>query len=299
MTRVLVTGGTGFLGGFVVKALIRSGYEVRIFDARPNTTTLDFVERGLAEKVDIVCGDIVDRAAVLKASEGCGYAIHLAGLMTVDCRRDPPRAASVNLLGSLNVFEAAIALGLRGVAYVSTAGVFGVDDGSHPLPMTHYGALKLAVEGCARAYFVDHGLRSVGFRPYIVYGPGASAGISSGPSIACRAAYEGVPADILFSGRVGFVHVEDVADAFVAAVGSAVSGAEVYNLVGEVADVSTFVGLLREAVPAASIGVNGPPLLIASDLDIGQLPEWLAQLPVTAISKGIARTLGHYAEAAR
>ncbi|NGO53063.1 NAD-dependent epimerase/dehydratase family protein [Allomesorhizobium camelthorni] len=184
--RVLVTGGCGFLGGWVVRALVRRGHEVRILDARPDTARLDFVEPGLSGRVEIRAGDVTVKDEVMRAAEGCGGAVHLAGIMTVDCRRDPLRATNINLIGSLNLFEAALAAGMRQVAYASTAGVYGPDDGRHPRPMTHYGALKLAVEGSARAYVVDHGLRSGGFRPYIVYGPGEGLGISAGPSIARR-----------------------------------------------------------------------------------------------------------------
>jgi nucleoside-diphosphate-sugar epimerase len=294
--RVLITGGCGFLGGWVVRALVRRGHEVRIFDAKPDTTHLEFVEPGLSDRVETRAGDVTLKDEVMRAAEGCGSAVHLAGVMTVDCRRDPLRAANINLIGSLNLFEAALATGMRQVAYVSTAGVYGPDDGRNPRPMTHYGALKLAVEGCARAYFVDHGLRSVGFRPYIIYGPGEGSGISAGPSIACRAAQRGEAAEIRFTGRVGMVHVEDVAEAFAAALDAEVEGAEAHNLVGEVTTIDAFVGELGRQVPSARITASGAPLLIAPDLEVGPQPGWLAALPKTGVADGIARTLAHYAE---
>jgi UDP-glucose 4-epimerase len=294
--RVLVTGGCGFLGGWVARALVRRGHEVHILDARPDSSHLDFVEPGLSGKVETRAGDVTVEDEVIRAAEGCGSAVHLAGIMTVDCRRDPLRAANINLIGSLNLFEAALATGMRQVAYVSTAGVFGPDDGRHPRPMTHYGALKLAVEGSARAYFVDHGLRSVGFRPYIAYGPGEGSGISAGPSIACRAAQRGEAAEIKFTGRVGMVHVEDVAETFAAAVDAELDGAEAHNLVGEVTTIDAFVEELRCQVPGARITASGAPLLIASDLEIAPQPAWLAGLPKTGVADGIARTLAHYAK---
>jgi nucleoside-diphosphate-sugar epimerase len=294
--RVLVTGGCGFLGGWVVRALVRRGHQVRILDARPDAAHLEFVELGLSRKVEIRAGDVTGKDEVMRAAEGCGTAVHLAGIMTVDCRRDPLRAANINLIGSLNLFEAALAVGMRQVAYVSTAGVYGPEDGRNPRPMTHYGALKLAVEGCARAYFVDHGLRSVGFRPYIIYGPGEGSGISAGPSIACRAAQGGEAAEIRFTGRVGMVHVEDVAEAFAVAADADLDGAKAHNLVGEVTTVDAFVEELGRQVPGARITASGSPLLIAPDLEVGPQPGWLTRLPTTAVADGIARTLAHYAE---
>ncbi|TKT76192.1 NAD(P)-dependent oxidoreductase [Aquamicrobium sp. LC103] len=294
MSAVLVTGGCGFLGGWVVRALRRRGHDVRVFDFRPANDHLEFVQPGLSREIEIVAGEVTNKSDVAEAAKDCDSVIHLAGIMTVDCRRDPLRAANINLIGSLNVFEAALAGGMRQVAYVSTAGIYGPEDGTRPLPATHYGALKLAVEGCARAYFVDHGLPSIGFRPYIIYGPGVGSGISAGPSIACRAASRGEEAEILFTGRVGMVHVEDVAEAFAATADVELAGAEAHNLVGEVATIDDFLRELRRLVPSARVSASGKPLLIASDLEIGERPDFLAALSVTGLAQGIERTLAHY-----
>jgi UDP-glucose 4-epimerase len=277
-----------------VRDLVARGHEVRVLDLRPNSANLDFVGKGLAGEVECVAGDIRDAAAVRAAMAGCDRAIHLAGVMTVDCARDPVAGAAINLIGSLNMFEAAIAEGLPGLAYVSTAGVFGPDDAFHPSPATHYGAFKLAVEGSARAYLADRGFPSVGFRPYIVYGPGESSGIAAGPSIALRAAHEGRPATIRFSGRVGFVHVEEVAAAFVAAAETPPEGAGAHTLAGETADTAAFLAALRAELPAAEVTVEGPPLRIPPEIGAGPRPPVLAGVPAIGLAEGIARTLAHY-----
>jgi nucleoside-diphosphate-sugar epimerase len=294
VSRVLVTGGSGFVGAWVVRRLVARGHAVRVFDLRPDPAHLDFVEPGLAAAVDCVAGDVRDAAAVRTAMAGCDRAIHLAGVMTVDCARDPVAGATINLVGSLNMFEAAIASGLPGLAYVSTAGVFGPADARHPEPATHYGAFKLAVEGSARAYLADRGFPSVGFRPYIVYGPGESSGIAAGPSIAIRAVFEGRPATIRFSGRVGFVHVEEVACAFVAAVETSPEGAQAHTLSGETADMEAFLAALRAEAPGADVTVDGPPLRIPPEIGAGPRPPLLAGLPEIGLADGIARTLAHY-----
>lgn len=297
MSRVLVTGGAGFVGAWVVRDLVARGHAVRVFDLKPDLAHLDFVRPGLGAEVESFAGDIRDGAIVRAAVAGCDRAIHLAGVMTVDCARDPVAGAAINLIGSLNVFEAAIAEGLPGLAYVSTAGVFGPTDPHNPLPATHYGAFKLAVEGSARAYLADRGFPSVGFRPYIVFGPGESSGIAAGPSIALRAAHEGRPATIGFSGRVGFVHVEEVAAAFVAAIETPPTGAEAHTLAGETADMDDFLAVLRASVPDAAIAVEGPPLRIPPEIGAAPRPALLAGVPRIGLADGVARTLAHYRNA--
>lgn len=285
MSRVLVTGGTGFVGARAVAALYAAGHAVRILDLAPQPSRLP---AGLP--VEILTGDITDPETVAEAARDCDGIVHLAGLMTVDCARDPVLGTRVNLIGSLNVFAAASARMIP-VAYLSTAGVFGPEDAVHPRPMTIYGATKLAVEGAARAFFLDHGVPSLGLRPYIVYGPGISAGIAAGPSIALAAAVRHQPALIRFSGRVGFVHVDDVARLLVAAMTTPPNGALTLTMAGETTDMADFVAELQAQSSWSDITVEGPPLRIPAALGSDPVPAFLGLHPVTGIREGIARSL--------
>lgn len=294
MSRYLVTGGTGFIGRWVVSKLIHRGHEVRVFDSHPNPSNLDLVENGLSDRVDIVTGDIAD-GSVRQAAKGCDGIVHLAGVLTVASANDPIRAAEINVIGSAHVFEAAREQGMRRVVYVSSSAVFGSDDAIHPRPMTNYGAHKLAIEGIARASFLDHGIHSIGFRPYIVYGPGQSSGIAAGPSIAIAAAIGGKSSKIEFSGVVGFVHADDVAENMVVALLSELEGATAYNLCGETADVQDFVSQLRARFPQADVSVTGEPLRIPANLANSEMPEPLASIPITNVAEGIESCIAHYA----
>ncbi|NVP58425.1 NAD-dependent epimerase/dehydratase family protein [Mycoplana rhizolycopersici] len=285
MSRILVTGGTGFVGLRTIAALHRAGHGIRVFDLAPRPDRLP-----PHAEIEVVTGDITDTAAVLAAASGCTGIVHLAGLMTADCAKDPLLGARVNLIGSLNVFEAAKA-GRLPVAYLSTAGVFGPEDPIHPKPMTIYGATKLAVEGAARAFNIDHGVTSFGLRPYIVYGPGISAGIAAGPSIAIAAAARKEPAEIRFSGRVGFVHVDDVARMMAAAMSAPLTGATVVTMAGETAEMTEFVSELHRQTGWSDVAISGDPLRIPADLASDPVPEFLASQPVTGIAAGIERSL--------
>ncbi len=298
MSRVLVTGGTGFIGSWTAAALVAAGAAVRILDRAPRPEMLDFVAPGLAGRIEIVAGDLTRADVAERATAGCDAVVHLVGLMTLDCAADPLRAIEVNLAASQRLMQAVIGAGVRHFAYASTGGVYGPGDSRHPRPMTVYGTLKLALEGLARVAHADHGLCSTGLRPAIVYGPGESSGIAAGPSIALRAAAEGRPATIRFSGNVGFVHVSDVARAFAAAVTGAASGASsgaaVFDMGGVGAAVAAFVAELQRQVPGAEISVEGPPLRLPESLQGGDSADWMAALPVTGMADGIAATLAHW-----
>ncbi len=291
---VLVTGGGGFIGAWIARRLLLGGHAVRVFDRSERRTLLRRVAGDAADRVEWVCGDIAEAADVAAALAGCDGVIHLAGLLTPECRTDPYRALQVNLGGTLNVFEAARAAGLRRVVYSSTAGVYGPDDGRHPAPATLYGVTKLAAEGLARVYWVEHGIASVGFRPYIVYGPGREGGASAGPSLACEAAVQRRPYEIPYTGEAGMVHVDDVAEAFVTALRVPERAAHVFTLQGEPASTERIIEAIRAVVPEARITARGAPLPIAAWLADDDLRLHMPGLARTPLRRGIAATIEVY-----
>jgi len=297
--HVLVTGGAGFLGAWVVRILLETGHTVRVFDTRREPRLLTEIAGPAAESLEWHIGDIADEAAVFAAAEGCDTAVHLAGVLTPQCRDNPTLGARINLLGTINVFEAARRQGWTQLAYASSAGVFGPDDPVTPHPATLYGTYKLACEGVARAYWVDAGaagpIASVGLRPLVVYGPGREGGLSAGPSLACRAAARGEPYVVPFSGTTGFVYVEDAARAFASAACHPLEGAHVFNMMGDVASVQAFVDEIKRQRPDAQLGIDGPPLPIRPASDNPNLSIILPGATRTRLSDGIARTLAYYA----
>jgi nucleoside-diphosphate-sugar epimerase len=297
--KVLVTGGSGFIGAWIVRRLLRKGIEVRIFDLNSNRQVMREIVGPRADQLDWCIGDVSKMAEVAAAAKGCQSVVHLAGVLTPACRDNPVRAAEINLIGTLKVFEAAMLHGFQRVVYCSTAGVYGPDDGLVPRPTTHYGAFKLATEGSARAYWEDHGFASVGFRPYVIYGPGRETGSTAGPSLACRAAARGEAYTIPYTGAAGYIYVDEVAAAFEAALFTDLSGAHVFNLAGEVATVDAIIGEIRRQVPEAKLQAEGGPLPIASVIDPGNLYQAFPTLPRTTLAEGIAATITHYRTCSR
>lgn len=302
-----VTGAQGCIGSWVVRRILEQGDRAVLFDLDHHdhrlAQVLDEDQLALVERVQ---GDVTDTDAVRRAVEGCdaGAIVHLAGLQVPFCAADPVLGARVNVVGTLNVFEAARAVGLKRVCYASSAAVYDqaeghdqVDESVTPAPATHYGVYKLANEGNARIYWQDAGLASVGLRPLTVYGLGRDQGLTSGPTRGLKAASLGRPFTIGFSGPTDFLYVADAAEAFVRCATAPLDGAHVFNLHGESVDVQDAVSVMDQVLPESQRGliqVDGPTLPIAPSLSDAALRAALPDLPCTSLADGFAETLEHF-----
>jgi len=294
--RVLITGGLGFIGAWTARVLLDGGHEVRTFDVHDERTLFDAIV-GAERAVPHTVGDITDADAVDAAVAGCEGIVHLAAVLIPTARKDPLLGARINVLGTLHVFESAKRHGVRGVAFASSAAVFGPHDGIHPEPRTHYGAYKLCNEGCARAYYDDHGIRSVGLRPSTVYGPGREVGVTADPTLAMRAAAEGTPYRIRFTGATGMDYVEDVATIFARAATETPDGARSFSLQGQLATMDEVLAAICEVVPEADVGAEGPELMFAAELDEAPLRESFPNLHRTPLAEGTRKTIEFYRSA--
>lgn len=296
--RVLITGGLGFIGAWTARVLLDEGHEVRTFDVHEQRALFDAIAGERGAGVEHRTGDITDPTAVDAAVDGCDAVVHLAAVLIPTARKDPLLGARINVLGTLHVFEAAKRVGVRGIAYASSAAVFGPDDGVHPEPRTHYGAYKLCNEGCARAYWDDAGIRSVGLRPSTVYGPGREIGVTADPTLAMRAAAEGRPYTIRFTGATGMDYVEDVARIFARAATETPDGAHAFSLQGQLARIDEVVAAIRAEVADADVGAQGPELMFAAELDEAPLHALFPNVERTALTSGTKATIAFYRPAA-
>lgn len=294
--RILLTGGAGFIGASIIAQLAARGDNVRVLDLGSSNPLLDPSLRPSGQ-LEWRIGSVADSDAVMSSAADCDVVIHLAALLTPACAVDPIRAATVNVIGTLNVFEAARVHKLKGVLYMSSAAVYAADGRSCPEPETHYGVFKLAAEGSARAYWVDHKIPSVGLRPYIVYGMGREVGLTAGPALACRAAIEGRPYTIPFSGSADFVYVDDVAAAFVQAtveIAAGRQGASVFDIPGEDAAVEDIVAIIRRHVPDAKLNASGPLLPIQLPKSLNDIRIAIGGIPRTLLDAGLKATVVRY-----
>ena len=306
MAHLIVTGGCGFLGTWIIRKLLHDGHRVTVLDLERGTKRWEMVLT--PAQIDAVqfAPLRVDDAGQVRdafARQQPDAVIHLAGLQVPTCRADPLAGARVNVLGTLAVFEATAALPHKPpIAYASSAAVFGSDadygdgvvsDASAPKPGTHYGAYKLCNEHCARVYFHERQVRSTGLRPLTVYGPGRDVGMTSFPTRAIAAALLGQPFDIPFRGPTTYTFAEEVAELFVAAALQPPPDAPAFTVGGDIVDVPAFIAELEHAVPGAQklITCSGGALPIASNLDDRDLRAAFPGVQRVGLAEGIRRTV--------
>ncbi|HET9120720.1 MAG TPA: NAD-dependent epimerase/dehydratase family protein [Solirubrobacterales bacterium] len=232
MRRVLVTGGSGFIGSHVVDKLAAAGFQPRIYDLRPSP-------HHQPGEVDETIGDLLDGETLREAMEDCEAVVHLAAYADVGVVADQPvPAEECNARGTLAVLEAARATRTR-VLYGSTIWVYGnsgdgVIDEESPIGMPDhlYTASKLAGEMYCTSYAELYDVPCTILRFGIPYGPRARP--SAVIPIFISKALEGEPLTIAGDGLQTrrFVYVEDLADGVVAAVERAGED-RIYNLAGD------------------------------------------------------------------
>ena len=303
----LVTGALGCIGSWVLKHLAERGDKIIASDVGSIS-----VRPGLLMSYETLEGmtwrtlDVTDTNAVtdLVTSEGIDRIIHLAGLQIPFCRANPPLGAAVNVTGTVNVFEAARAAGIKSIAYASSIAVLGpvgsyseypLDDSVQTNPSTLYGVYKVANEGTARIYAQDWGVGSIGLRPYCVFGIGRDQGVTADFAKAILAASIGRPFHIRFGGQVALQHATDIAQAFIDSADAQVEGAFACNQRYDVLGVNKFVDLLGELVPGAKITFDpDTPLPIDADLDDSGLRKLIGKLQHTPLRDGIAQDIAMY-----
>ena len=215
--------------------------------------------------------------------------IHLAALQVPFCKADPVLGARANVVGTVNVLEAARHQGLKRVAYASSIAALSFFPDA-PWLDTLYGAYKLCNEMTASVYFQDWGVPSVGIRPGVVYGVGRDQGLTSKTTIAILAAAANKPYTIPFTGAVSALHAGEVASAFIKAVSKERNEARVFDLNGRPTSVAAWLDLLRDIAPAAQLSMTGAELPFPADLSDAAVQAYLGDYGPIPLEAGIRAT---------
>lgn len=307
--RFLVTGACGCIGAWTVRQLISEGVYVVAFDISDDVHRL----RLLLTEDELVAlprvrGDITDLDQLQSALDDHAITnvIHLAALQVPFCRADPPLGARVNVVGTVNVFEALARSGRRTapVVYASSIAAYEEIDAGETraptadggVPGTLYGVYKRANEGAAAIYWRDHGLPSIGLRPHTVYGPARDQGVTSAPTVAMLAAAAGQSFRIPYGGRFQLQYAPDVAYAFVAASRASATGASVHNLAGHAVSMGEIVSAIERAAPESQgrISFADTVLPFPDEVDSRSLSEVIGTTVDTSVSDGVADTIDRF-----
>ncbi|MGV7929012.1 MAG: NAD-dependent epimerase/dehydratase family protein [Spirochaetota bacterium] len=303
--RYFITGATGCIGAWTVKRLVDENVPVCASVRGPARHRLELIMTSdeLAQ-VEFRNGDISDLGFLEKtlADFGANRVIHLAAMQLPFCKADPPRGALANVLGTMNIFEAAKRAGLKSIVYSSSTAVYGPPELYPPgplshdaplLPRSHYGVFKMANELGADVYYRDDGIASVGLRPYVVYGPGRDQGMTSTPTKAMMAAAMGVPYRISYGGRFAFQYADDAARAFIEAARVSFSGAGCFNIGGGSVSMGDVVRAIEEICPESkgSITFDDVQLPFPAEVDNGAMVKLLGAYPETPLSEGVKKSI--------
>lgn len=166
MSRVIVTGGSGFLGHHLCRALLDAGHTVKNIDLKPNP------------EVETVIADICDTEKMLAEVKDADVVIHLAALIEAgESVKFPQRFVDVNVSGTVSVLEAMRQNGVNTFIFSSSAAVYGeplrtpIKEDDRTMPINPYGMTKLAMEALMSSYTAAHKMTGVGLRYFNLYGP--------------------------------------------------------------------------------------------------------------------------------
>lgn len=287
--KVLVTGGSGFIGRHVVWALLARGDEVTVAD-REAATDADSDAASPVRGVEVVAGDLRE-PAVLDAAvrPGLEAVVHLAALTSVlGSTQRPAETYDTNVAVTAGLLEAMRERGVGRLAFASTNAVAGedpsapgprvLDETSALRPLTPYGATKAAAEMLLSGWSQTYGMTAAALRLTNVYGPGMERKDSFVPRL-LRAARSGEPVRVYGDGEQvrDYVYVEDVARAFVVALDREHSGPLTVGA-GRSVSVNTLVELARAA--------TGAPI------PVEQVAAQRGEMPRVQVDVSRARALG-------
>jgi UDP-glucose 4-epimerase len=299
--KCVIFGGGGFIGSTIADHLLAQGYEIRIFE-RPRVEPYRRFKTN--ENVEWITGDLLSVHDVNNALKGTDVILHLVSTtLPKNSNEDPIYDVQTNLVGTLQMLNAMVANKIQKIVFISSGGtVYGIPsylpiDEKHPTdPLVSYGITKLAIEKYLKLFESMHGIKPVIMRVSNPYGERQRTETAQGAvSAFLHQAIRGLPIDIWGDGSIirDYIHVSDVAGAFVQAV--SYSGAEnVFNISsGSGTSLNELVGILEMVLgrPIERRYLPGRPFDVPVSVLCNALAcQELKWKPLTSMHDGIART---------
>ncbi|MFH1009307.1 MAG: NAD(P)-dependent oxidoreductase [Candidatus Latescibacterota bacterium] len=257
--RVLVTGGAGFIGSYLVPRLLQQGMEVVVLDLSAEPAALAPV----MDRISYVRGDLGSPADLYRVmlSHRPEGVFHLGAILAGPCEENPVLGFRVNFLSTQTLLDASLALKVRRFFMVSSISVFGrdvaepVSDLAVKNPETIYGQTKLASEHLMLWYARKHGLDTRALRFTWVFGPGRTTGITAlYSSLILDAIARGKPLTIPNPDERGdWLYIQDAVKAILTLWEAKEPRQRIYNVAGGVHSIREVVGIARKIRPAAQV----------------------------------------------
>lgn len=259
--RIIVTGGSGFLGRHLLRALTKAGYQVKNIDLRPNP------------EFETVIADVRDKERMLEEIKDADLVFHLASLIEAgESVKEPQKYIDYNLDGTLNILEAMRINGIKAMAFSSSAAVYGepvrvpIHEDDRTMPINPYGMTKLAMEALLSSYVNSHGMTGIALRYFNLYGPEEHHEPESHalPRF-IKQIYNNEEVTVWGSGehQRDYIHVGDIVDAHLKAISLAESQPGKYHYFNisteKPASVAEIVGFIEEAMGKKANIKNFPP----------------------------------------
>ena len=307
-TQVLVTGAGGFIGSTLSEELLRQGARVRAFvryNSRGDLGYLADIDPSLPGSLEIVSGDLVDASAVLEASEGVEVIFHLGALIAIPYSyRHPREVVETNVIGTLNVLEAARRTRPRRLVHTSTSEVYGTArvvpiPESHPLQgQSPYSASKIGADKLVESYVCSFDVPAATIRPFNTYGPRQSSRAVIPTIIAQALSLQQITLGSLRPTR-DLTFVSDTVAGFLAAASTDAAVGRTINLgvgdeisIGDLAQ--RILTILGTALPIVSADERLRPEKseverLHSDNSLAR--ELLGWVPAVSLDEGLRRTI--------
>lgn len=297
--NVLVTGGTGFVGSHVCKQLAAEGNKVVMFGRSASEAKFkDFFTPEEMENVTFVRGDVLDSFQLIHALQDnkCDAIVHEAFILLSNTEKNMPNGCEINIMGTINVFEAARICGIKRVVWASSNAAIGAAEGviDHDTkhdPTTVYGHCKNFDEFLGNFYNERYGLETIGLRYVVVYGAEA---VNS--SVTWIGAFMAEPAlgakkvTAKFADDVpSLVYVDDAARATIAALKCEYKR-PVYNVVGDIMSVPDMAEYAKQVFPGLEVELVHGQLYPSWEYDTTVEEEELGYKPTITVKDGLIKT---------
>lgn len=320
MHKIFITGGTGCIGSVTIHKLLQSSEVGKIVIAT-RSNNADPLKLWLGEELDprleFVTLDVSNYSEIERVllEVDPTHIIHLGAYQSPDCSRDHIGGMEINTGGTMAMFDAAEKLqNLKRFVFASSAAVYGmrsmyqqeiIPEDVPLAPPNHYGIWKLAGEHLARFFHDNAKVPTVCLRINTTYGKGRDKGKTSAPTNALKAIALGatsgelMPFEMPYQGRENYHFVEDVGAQFAAVTLQPFEGFGAFNIQGETVPIKSFLELAAEQASDLGMGnyvdlsimENAPPNLFICDLDHSKIAKTFSNLPLSAISEGIRKSL--------